>query len=62
MIVTDIHLWFDLGMPGYAVDVLVVLQQFLSDYPEARLEQNSNESPVTTFNPEKREPSAGARR
>jgi hypothetical protein len=38
MIVADIRLWLDLGMPAYAADFLVVLRQFLSDYPEARLE------------------------
>ena len=38
MIVADIRLWLDLGMPDYAADFLIVLRQFLSDYPEARLE------------------------
>ena len=38
MIVADIRLWLDLGRPDYAADFLVVLRQFLSDYPEARLE------------------------
>jgi hypothetical protein len=46
MIVADIHMWLDLGMPNYAADFLVVLLQFLSDYPEARLEQKSSEPPV----------------
>ena len=38
MIVADIRMWLDLGRPDYAADFLVVLRQFLSDYPEARLE------------------------
>jgi len=38
MIVADIRLWHDLGRPDYAADFLIVLRQFLSDYPEARLE------------------------
>ena len=38
MIVADIRLWLDLGMADYAADYLIVLRQFLSDYPEARLE------------------------
>ena len=46
MIVADIRLWLDLGMPGYAADFLIVLRQFLSDYPKARLEQKSSEPPV----------------
>jgi hypothetical protein len=46
MIVADIRLWLDLGRPGYAADFLVVLRQFLSDYPEARLEQKSSEPHV----------------
>jgi len=41
MIVADIRLWLDLGKPDYAADFLVVLRQFLSDYPEARLEHRS---------------------
>jgi hypothetical protein len=44
MIVADIRAWLDLGMPDYAADFLIVLRQFLSDYPEARLEQKSCES------------------
>jgi hypothetical protein len=39
MIVADIRMWRDLGMPDYAADFLIVLRQFLSDYPEARLEK-----------------------
>ncbi len=46
MIVADIRMWLDLGRPDYAADFLVVLRQFLSDYPEARLEQKSSEPPV----------------
>jgi hypothetical protein len=38
MIVADIRLWLDFGMPDHAADFLIVLRQFLSDYPEARLE------------------------
>jgi hypothetical protein len=38
MIVAHIRMWLDLGMPDYAADFLVVLRQFLSDYPEAGLE------------------------
>jgi hypothetical protein len=38
MIVADIRMWLDLGMADYAADFLVVLRQFLSAYPEARLE------------------------
>ena len=41
MIVADIRMWLDLGRPDYAADFLVVLRQFLSDYPEARLEHRS---------------------
>jgi hypothetical protein len=41
MIVADIRLWLDLGRPDYAAEFLVVLRQFLSDYPEARLEHRS---------------------
>jgi hypothetical protein len=46
IIVADIRMWLDLGMPDYAADFLIVLRQFLSDYPEARLEQKSSEPPV----------------
>jgi len=41
MIVADIHMWLDLGMPDYAADLLIVLRRFLSDYPEGRLERQS---------------------
>src|SRR5208337_4783028 len=30
MIVADIRMWLDLGMPNYAADLLVVLRRFLS--------------------------------
>ena len=36
MIVSDIDMWLDLGMPEQASDLLIVLRQFLADYPEAR--------------------------
>jgi hypothetical protein len=38
MIVTDIGIWLDLGRTEQASDLLIVLRQFLSDYPEARFE------------------------
>jgi hypothetical protein len=44
MIVADIRLWLDLGMPDYAADFLIVLRQFLSEYPEARLDHRSCEA------------------
>jgi hypothetical protein len=37
IIVADIRLWLDLGRLETAADLLIVLRQFLSDYPEARL-------------------------
>ena len=46
MIVAHIRIWLDLGMVKEAADLVVVLRQFLSDYPEARLEQKLRESPV----------------
>ena len=46
MIVADIRMWLDLGMVKESADFLIVLRQFLSDYPEARLEQKSSERPV----------------
>jgi hypothetical protein len=39
MIVADIRAWLDLGMPDCAADFLLVLREFLSYYPEARLER-----------------------
>ncbi|ARN83516.1 hypothetical protein B1812_09235 [Methylocystis bryophila] len=38
MIVADIGIWLDLGLPAQASDLLLVLRQFLSDYPESRFE------------------------
>jgi hypothetical protein len=38
MIVSHIRMWLDLGMPEQASDLLIVLRQFLSDYPESRFE------------------------
>ncbi len=38
MMVADIGMWIDLGRVEQASDVLIVLRQFLSDYPEARFE------------------------
>ena len=49
MIVADIRMWLDLGMPKHASDLLIVLRQFLSDYPESRFEQESCDSPVRNF-------------
>jgi len=46
MIIADMRSWLDLGRTDYAADFLIVLRQFLSDYPEARLEQKSSELPV----------------
>jgi hypothetical protein len=37
MIVAHIRMWLDLGMVKESADLVVVLRQFLSDYPEARL-------------------------
>ncbi len=41
MIVADIRMGLDLGMVKESADLAVVLRQFLSDYPEARLEHPS---------------------
>jgi len=38
MIVADMGMWLDLGMPEQASDLLIVLRQFLADYPESRFE------------------------
>jgi hypothetical protein len=46
MIVAAIRTRLDLGMVKESADLVVVLRQFLSDYPEARLEQKLRESPV----------------
>ena len=37
MMVADIRMWRDLGMPEHAADLLIVLRQFISDYPESRI-------------------------
>jgi hypothetical protein len=44
MIVADIRLWLNHGMVQQSADLLVVLRQFLSDYPEARLDHRSCEA------------------
>ena len=36
--VADIRMWRNLGMPEHAADLLIVLRQFISDYPESRFE------------------------
>ncbi len=46
MIVADIRMWLDFGMPMHAADLLIVLRQFLSDYPESRREQKLCKPPV----------------
>ena len=38
MMVADIGIWLDLGRTEQASDLLIVLRQFLSDYPESRFE------------------------
>jgi len=38
MMVADMRMWRDLGMPEHAADLLIVLRQFISDYPESRFE------------------------
>ena len=43
MIVADIRMWLDLGMVKESADLVVVLRQFLSDYPEAGLHHRSRE-------------------
>ena len=43
MIVADIRLWLDLGRLNAAADLLIVLRQFLSDYPEARPDRWSSD-------------------
>jgi len=49
MIVADIRMWLDFGMPEQAADLLIVLRQFLLDYPESRFEQQPCESPIRVF-------------
>lgn len=46
MNVGDIRMGLDFGMPEYTAELLIVLRQFLSDYPEARLEKTARKSPV----------------
>jgi len=46
MLVADIRMWLDFGMPNHAADLLIVLRKFLSEYPESRLERRSWKSPV----------------
>jgi hypothetical protein len=46
MIVAAIRARLVLGMVKESADLVVVLRQFLSDYPEARLEPKLRESPV----------------
>jgi hypothetical protein len=41
MIVSDLRCWLDLGAVQQAADLLIVLRQFLSDYPEARCVRHS---------------------
>ena len=38
LIVADIRHWAGIGQPDRAADALIVLRQFLSDFPQARLE------------------------
>jgi hypothetical protein len=49
MIVADIRMWLDFGMPEHAADLLIVLRQFLLDYPESRFEQQPCEPPIRNF-------------
>jgi hypothetical protein len=46
LIVADIRRWNELGAPDRAADAFLVLRQFLSDFPEARIEM----APVSTNN------------
>ena len=41
MMVSDLRGWLDLGAMQQAADSLIVLRQYLSDYPEARLMRHS---------------------
>jgi hypothetical protein len=41
MMVSDLRCWLDLGVAQQAADSLIVLRQYLSDYPEARLMRHS---------------------
>jgi|APFre7841882630_1041343.scaffolds.fasta_scaffold187160_1 hypothetical protein len=51
MIVADIRMWLDFGMPAQASDLLIVLRQFLSDYPESRLDANLPSEITTQSHP-----------
>ncbi len=35
LIVADVRLWIELGVPERAADVFLVLRQFLTEFPEA---------------------------
>jgi hypothetical protein len=37
LMVADIRLWIELGAPERAADAFLVLRQFLSDFPEAKI-------------------------
>jgi hypothetical protein len=39
--VSDLRCWLDLGAVQQAADLLIVLRQYLSEYPEARLMRHS---------------------
>jgi hypothetical protein len=41
MMVSDLRCWLDLGAVQQAADLLIVLRQYLSEYPEARLMRHS---------------------
>src|ERR1700687_950674 len=41
MMVSDLRCWLDLGAVQQAPDLLIVLRQYLSDCPEARLVRHS---------------------
>jgi hypothetical protein len=43
MIVADVRMSLNLGMLKQAADLLLILRQFFSDYPESRLAQRSCE-------------------
>jgi hypothetical protein len=43
MMVSDLRRWLDLGAVQRAADLLIVLRQFLFDYPEARFIRHSGD-------------------
>lgn len=43
MMVSDLRRWLDLGAVQRAADLLIVLRQFLFDYPEARFIRHSED-------------------